>query len=41
MVSVRSDKVKILIAGGMVARKRGSSALMLSTVSMTLAPGCL
>ncbi len=29
------------VAPHMVARKRGSSALMISTVSMTLAPGCL
>ena len=41
MVCVRSDRVKILIAGGIVACRRGSSALIRSTVSMTLAPGCL
>ncbi len=41
MVSVRSDRISTLIAGGITARSRGSAALTLSTVSMTLAPGCL
>ena len=41
MVCVRSLRMLILIAGGMEACRRGSSALIPSTVSMTLAPGCL
>ena len=41
MVSVRSDRMSTLIAGGITALSRGSAALTLSTVSMTLAPGCL
>ena len=41
MVTVRSRMVSTLIAGGMRAVSCGSSALILSTVSMTLAPGCL
>ena len=41
MVWVRSLMTSILIAGGIAATSRGSSALILSTVSMTLAPGCL
>ena len=38
-VVVRSVKTAILIAGGIVARSFGSSALMRSTTSMMLAPG--
>ena len=41
MVCVRSLRISTLSVGGMAARSRGSSALMRSTVSMTLAPGCL
>ena len=41
MVVVRSLMMPILIAGGIAATSRGSSDLILSTVSMTLAPGCL
>ncbi len=41
MVTVRSRMVSTLMAGGMVAVRRGSCALIWSTVSMTLAPGCL
>ena len=41
MVWVRSLMTSILIAGGIAATSRGSVALILSTVSMTLAPGCL
>jgi hypothetical protein len=41
MVCVRSLKICTLIEGGMAACKRGSWPLMRSTVSMTLAPGCL
>ena len=41
MVWVRSLSVNTLMPGGIVARNFGSAALILSTVSMTLAPGCL
>ena len=41
MVTVRSSTVSTLMAGGMLAVRRGSCALIWSTVSMTLAPGCL
>jgi hypothetical protein len=41
MVWVRSLRMPTLMAAGNVAVRRGSCALMLSTVSMTLAPGCL
>ena len=41
MVWVRSLRMPTLMAAGRVAVRRGSCALMLSTVSMTLAPGCL
>ena len=41
MVMVRSLMILILTAGGIAAISRGSSALIRSTVSMTLAPGCL
>ena len=41
MVTVRSLMILILMAGGIAAISFGSSALILSTVSMTLAPGCL
>ena len=41
MVWVRSLMTSILIAGGIAATSRGSIDLILSTVSMTLAPGCL
>ena len=41
MVSVRSMTTLTWIAGGIAARSAGSAALMRSTVSMTLAPGCL
>ncbi len=41
MVSVRSETISTLMAGGITACSRGSAALILSTVSMTLAPGCL
>ena len=39
MVSVRSAAIDAVIAGGREAWRRGSSALIRSTVSMTLAPG--
>ena len=39
MVAVRSAAIDTLIAGGTEACRRGSSCLMRSTVSMTLAPG--
>ena len=41
MVTVRSTTVSTLMEGGMAARRPGMAALMRSTVSMTLAPGCL
>ena len=41
MVCVRSLKVKMSIEGGIEALMRGSSAMISSTISMTLAPGCL
>src|ERR1700676_503980 len=41
MVMVRSRTVTTLTEGGIAAVSAGSRALMLSTVSMTLAPGCL
>ena len=41
IVCVRSLRVKTLIAGGIVACSLGSASLILSTVSMTFAPGCL
>src|SRR5579883_3437007 len=41
MVVVRSRMVETLMEGGMLAVNNGSRALMVSTVSMTLAPGCL
>ena len=41
MVWVRSLRMPILIPAGRVEVRRGSCALMLSTVSITLAPGCL
>ena len=41
MVSVRSTTVWTSTEGGMAARRPGRAALMRSTVSMTLAPGCL
>ena len=41
MVVVRSRMVLTSIAGGMRAVSCGSCALIWSTVSMTLAPGCL
>ncbi|MGY4329564.1 hypothetical protein ACVWWG_003981 [Bradyrhizobium sp. LB7.2] len=41
MVMVRSLMILIEIAGGIAAISRGSCALIRSTVSMTLAPGCL
>ena len=41
IVSVRSLMILILIVGGIAAISFGSSALIRSTVSMTLAPGCL
>ena len=41
IVVVRSRMVATLMAGGMLAVSRGSCALIWSTVSMTLAPGCL
>ena len=41
MVSVRSMMVLTWIDGGIDASSRGSVALIRSTVSMTLAPGCL
>ena len=39
IVCVRSDRIFSLIAGGSEACSCGSSDLMRSTVSMTLAPG--
>src|ERR1700722_5093835 len=39
-VVVRSVSTEIWMTGGMVARNFGSSALMLSTTLMMLAPGC-
>ena len=39
IVAVRSEAIETLIAGGMEASSCGSSALTLSTVSITLAPG--
>ncbi len=41
IVCVRSLRMSTWMAGGMAACSRGSSALIASTVSMTLAPGCL
>ena len=41
MVIVRSMIVLTWIDGGMDASSRGSACLIRSTVSMTLAPGCL
>ena len=41
MVCVRSLRMPILMLAGMAACSRGSSCLMRSTMSMTLAPGCL
>ena len=41
IVVVRSLMSSILIAGGIAATRRGRVALIRSTVSMTLAPGCL
>ena len=41
MVCVRSVMTATLIAGGIAACSWGSAALTRSTVSMTLAPGCL
>ena len=41
MVCVRSMMVVTWIDGGMEASSRGSASLIRSTVSMTLAPGCL
>ena len=41
IVTVRSRMVSTLTAGGMRAVSCGSCALIWSTVSMTLAPGCL
>ncbi len=41
MVVVRSRMVSTLTAGGILAVSWGSCALIWSTVSMTLAPGCL
>src|SRR6516225_2357636 len=41
IVMVRSRMVSTLMDGGMVAVRAGNRALMESTVSMTLAPGCL
>ena len=41
MVWVRSLTMSTWIAGGSASSRRGSAALMRSTVSMTLAPGCL
>ena len=38
-VVVRSVRTSILMAGGIVARSFGSSALIRSTTSMMLAPG--
>src|ERR1700733_11256092 len=39
MVAVRSDAIETLMAGGMEDSSCGSSALTLSTVVITLAPG--
>ena len=39
MVCVRSDMIDNLDGGGIEASSRGSTALIRSTVSMTLAPG--
>ena len=39
MVWVRSEMIETFIAGGIDASSCGSSALIRSTVSMTLAPG--
>ena len=39
IVVVRSDRIETLIDGGIEACSCGSSALIRSTVSMTLAPG--
>ena len=39
MVSVRSETIDTLMAGGIEASSTGSIALTRSTVSMTLAPG--
>ncbi len=41
IVCVRSISVSTLTVGGIAACRRGSAALIASTVSMTLAPGCL
>ena len=41
MVSVRSAMTSMLMAGGTLARSWGRAAFTASTVSMTLAPGCL
>ena len=41
MVWVRSVRIVTSIAGGIVACSCGSAALIWSTVSITLAPGCL
>ena len=41
MVGVRSEAIRKLIAAGMDACNCGSKSLTRSTVSMTLAPGCL
>ncbi len=41
MVCVRSEMMPSLMPAGMAACRRGSSFLILSTMSMTLAPGCL
>ena len=41
MVCVRSTMVSIFMPGGISAASRGIAALIWSTVSMTLAPGCL
>ena len=41
IVVVRSLRMPMWMAAGMVACRRGSSSLMRSTIWMTLAPGCL
>jgi hypothetical protein len=41
MVWVRSLSVTTLIDAGIAASARGNTAMMRSTVEMTLAPGCL
>ncbi len=41
MVCVRSISVSTLTVGGIAACSLGSARLMASTVSITLAPGCL